>query len=143
VPGPIGPTGATGATGTPGTSFVTLLIAAHYGVQNGNYMAYASSGVNGTESNITSPLPIACTTIDRLYVAIGSTASSNVTITLRRNGAATAITCSAAAGGTCNDLTHSLTNVPAGTMFTYSVTGGGSGSGGNGFSTGTAFRCQL
>lgn len=122
---------------------ITLLIAAHYGVGSGTptqrYMAYASSGVNATEANITSPLPIGCTTIDRLFVAVGSTATGNVTVTLRQGGVNTAITCTAAPGGTCSDLTHSLTNVAAGAMFTYYAANGVT----NGFSVGTALRCQL
>ena len=84
--------------------------------------------------------PTACTTLSGLYVKVSNTVFANGrTITLQKNGANTAVSCTLASG-TCTDSTHSISTVQ-GDLLNYSFPAGGNGGTVNGTLTATIL-CQ-
>lgn len=110
--GATGPTGATGAIATPapvswgsyGTSAVNLTtISGLFGP------IFGTTAIGATESLVQSAVSSA-TSLSGLQVKAGNIgASDTLTVTLRVNGASSALTCQIGSSGTaCSDTTHSV-----------------------------------
>jgi len=118
VAGPQGPQGDTGATGSvgpqgpqgvPGTS-AALVAGNHPNVANGQFLMPWDITQSATESS--EDVPVAAGTASKLIFRIGTalTSSQTATITLRKNGGDTALTCTIPnSGSSCTDYTNTVT----------------------------------
>jgi hypothetical protein len=98
--GPIGPQGPAGADGTSGS----LLGGNYSNTADGNFLSPFNPSA-GSEENTN--IPVSSGSAHKMLVNIGSTlgAGSSVTLTLRRNGVDTGLTCTVAEGeSTCSNL---------------------------------------
>jgi hypothetical protein len=102
-----GPAGADGADGADGTSG-SLLGGNYSNTANDNFLSPFNPSA-GTEENTS--LPVSSGTASKLIVNVGSAlgAGSSVTLTLRQNGADSALTCTVAEGeSSCTNLVDSV-----------------------------------
>ncbi len=92
--GPVGPAGADGTSGS-------LLGGNYSNTADGNFLSPFNPSA-GSEENTN--IPVSAGTASKLLVNVGTPlgAGSSITLTLRRNGVDTALTCTVAAGeSTC------------------------------------------
>jgi hypothetical protein len=109
--GPIGLTGATGATGSQGLAGTSAALVAgnHPNVSDGQFLMPWDITQSSTESS--EDIPVAAGTASRLILRIGTalSGSQTATLTLRKNGADTAVTCTVPNNGTsCTDYVNSV-----------------------------------
>jgi hypothetical protein len=103
--GPQGATGPAGPAGEDGTSG-SLLGGNYTNTGDGNFLSPFNPSA-GSEDNTNLPVPSG--TASKLIVNVGSAlgAGSSVTLTLRKNGVDTGLTCTVAAGqASCVDMVH-------------------------------------
>jgi hypothetical protein len=104
-----GPTGATGAPGADGTS--GSAIGGNYpNTGNNNFLMPWGVTTSGTEANVSVPLPSG--TASKLLVNLTAApgAAGSATISIRKNGGNTALTCTVSGSATtCTDTTNSVT----------------------------------
>jgi hypothetical protein len=89
---------------------------------NDSYVAYGSFSISGTESNVSIPFPTAGTVSNlQVYVTTAPGIGTSWTLTVNKNGSATALTCSIAGVATsCTDA--SLVTIVAGDKLDLDVT---------------------
>lgn len=110
--GPDGPTGATGATGAPGADGTSgSAIGGNYSNTGSNsFLMPWGVTTSGTEANVNVPLPsgTASKLVASLTAAPG--AGGSATITIRKNGGNTALSCTVSGTDTtCTDTVNSVT----------------------------------
>jgi len=110
--GPAGPTGATGATGAPGANGTSgSAIGGNYpNTGNNQFLIPWSDSSSATEANADIPLPSG--TASKLVVSrvVAPGAGHMVTITIRKNGVNTGLTCTiSGTATTCTDTANSVT----------------------------------
>ncbi len=104
-PGPQGPAGPAGANGTSGSA-----IGGNYANTGNNNFLFPWGTTSGTEANTNIPLPSgkASKLVVSLTVAPG--AGQSATVTIRKNGVNTALTCTVSGTATtCADTVNSVT----------------------------------
>ena len=109
VAGPQGLQGATGTQGVPGTS-AALVGGNHSNVTDGDFLMPWDITQSATESS--EDIPVAAGTANKLIFRMGTvlTNAQTATITLRKNGVDTLITCTIPnSGSSCTDYTHTAT----------------------------------
>jgi hypothetical protein len=102
--GPLGPVGPAGADGTSGS----LLGGNYSNTSDGNFLSPFNPSA-GSEENTN--LPVSFGTASKLIVNVGPAlgAGSSVTLTVRKNGIDTGLTCTVAAGASsCSDLVDAV-----------------------------------
>jgi hypothetical protein len=97
-----------GPQGVPGTS-AALVAGNHPNVSNGQFLMPWDITQSGTESS--QDVPVAAGTASKLIFRMGTALTGNhtATITVRKNGADTSITCTIANGSTCTDYVNTVT----------------------------------
>jgi hypothetical protein len=131
--GPKGDTGATGATGPAGPSGNTIIGGGtgsdSLSTSGSSYVPAFASNVTtggGAEALVQQVVPVGAT-LSNFYVRLSGTPGTgdSYIVTVRRDGAATAVTCTIGAAATsCNDLTHTAT-FTAGQLLSIQVTATG------------------
>jgi collagen triple helix repeat protein len=105
--GPSGPEGPSGPQGLSGTSG-SLIGGNVTNPENGDFLTPWGSASSVFEASNSSP--VSSGTASKLEVALPGNAVSTITVTIRKDGADTALTCTILAGNsTCADLAHSVT----------------------------------
>jgi hypothetical protein len=109
--GAIGATGATGAQGATGTS-LALVGGNHTNLNNNQFLMPWDTTDSDTESTVDVPVTsgVASKLLFRLETPLAG--GQTATLTLRKNGADTALTCtitSSSTAATCTDFTHTVT----------------------------------
>ena len=127
VPGPTGAAGATGATGAAGAVFFGSSAGQPPGNANLDQYIGIGQAPDRTESNVSVPLPVGGT-LSGLRVKQddspdnGSGTQTN-TYTVMINGASTGLTCAISElATTCNDTTHTVSSVAAGSTVSLRLT---------------------
>ena len=110
--GATGPAGSTGATGPTGPSGGPAVIGGSTGTANlcnSCFMGMFQAGTSTTEAHFEQNVPFAGT-LTNLYVrAEGTVGGTSVVYTVRKNGSATAVTCTmTSAQSTCSDTANSV-----------------------------------
>ncbi|MEA2602650.1 MAG: hypothetical protein QOF89_3642 [Acidobacteriota bacterium] len=107
--GPIGPTGLTGPAGANGTS--GSAIGGNYAnTATNNFLVPWGSTTSTTEANANVPLPSGTASKLVVSLTVAPGAGQSATVTIRKNGVNTALTCTASGTATtCADLVNSVT----------------------------------
>ncbi len=112
--GPQGPQGNVGPQGPPGPVSGTPIIGGTSGTSNlvsGRYMGMFAGNQSSTERRVQNIMPIAGTVGNfTVFLETAPSTGSSWTLTLRKNGVDTAVTCTVSGTGqTCSDATHTVT----------------------------------